>query len=118
MKPFKQTHRALVSRQTKLDQDIEAALRAAGWQYTSDFPDHCWRWCKQIISGRVTCSHADEALSVELALQEFKQYAQTALYDRNVLALLHSAGEITDEQRERLIQETVDTAPVTEVADQ
>lgn len=42
-------------------------LLNAGWKYNCDFPDSCWRWCKQLDDGRIICTSKKDAV----ALQKF-----------------------------------------------
>ena len=44
-------------------------LSRAGWEYSSAYPDFCWRWAKLLPDGkRITCD-ASEAIRVESYLR-------------------------------------------------
>jgi len=47
----------------------EKFLTASGWEQTCDFPDSCWRWCKQ-IKGKVLALTRDQAFKLECHLFE------------------------------------------------
>jgi hypothetical protein len=70
MNDFQRKKRALESRKLKLEQDKAELLFSYSWTYTSAFPDSCWRWSKEISSGRFTTSQADDALSIQARLEE------------------------------------------------
>lgn len=53
--------------QWTLDQLQIEYLRVAGWQYTCDFPDHCWRW-KKDVRGVVLAVSKSDAISIQKAL--------------------------------------------------
>jgi hypothetical protein len=60
---------AFDSREVKLEQDREQFLRNNGWRYSSSYPDHCWRWSKEIQDGRFTTGSLKEALGMEERLE-------------------------------------------------
>jgi hypothetical protein len=67
MNTFLKRKRAIDRREQQLGWDKEKLLRESGWNYTSDFSDSMWRWCKEVKGGRITASRPDEALDFEEA---------------------------------------------------
>ena len=54
----------MVDEINQLKNTEEVFLRKYGWKYSCDFPDCCWRWCKE-INGRILCLSRDDAIRVE-----------------------------------------------------
>ena len=44
-------------------------LRKYGWDYCCNFPDSCWRWCKE-VKGQTIALNLKEALSIESEIIE------------------------------------------------
>lgn len=62
------------SRSERLREDKARLLRLKGWDQSSAYPDHCWRWFKVVPNstaphGVLVCSNVDEALRLEAGLQ-------------------------------------------------
>lgn len=49
----------------QLELDQRNLLRRLGWEYTSSFPDCCWRHVK-VIEGRTLAVQQSDAISFEL----------------------------------------------------
>jgi len=47
----------------------EAYLTATGWEHTSDNPDCCWRWEKE-IKGKITSVSTETAISIQRNLDK------------------------------------------------
>lgn len=68
MTEWKQKQKAIATRELTLKRDKEALLYDAGWQYSANYPDHCWRWSKMVDGEKLTTSSADEAVSMECCI--------------------------------------------------
>jgi len=51
--------------QNDLEHKRRVWLEKHGWSESCDFPDSCWRWCKEIDGKLMMCSQAT-AIKIEL----------------------------------------------------
>lgn len=49
----------------------ESFLRKYGWANSCDFPDCCWRWCKEIRGQTITVS-LEDAVDMEKEIIEYQ----------------------------------------------
>lgn len=49
----------------------ETFLRKYGWDMTCSFPDHVWRWCKD-IKGQTIAVSLDDAVDMEREIIEYQ----------------------------------------------
>ncbi len=61
------TFAALLDLETDLNHARDKFLRQRGWTFSSDYPDCCWRWSKEIAGKRIT-GDAQQAIRVEQAI--------------------------------------------------
>lgn len=69
MKNFMIEREEIRQEQDQLKYKLDRLIRACGWDYSSDWPDSCWRWSKTITwhgkPVQMICPSAEDAADIE-----------------------------------------------------